>query len=528
MKTFSLKKKVLFLVFVIAMVCPVVSGIIYLRNSSTVSQFKSIVDNSLPRTRQMGAVLSGFRQLRIEVRSLAIRGNTQKDFDLYLKNITSTIVSLTEEKNKLMKMMVLSDEERVMSEKIETAWKKFEALGKEIISLYNKGDEESLNKMAELVRVSCPEIANEFDAAVADMSERQRLKDAKLVEEALAHSEFTTLISFAIALVGVICALLFGGVFSSKIVETMKRTIQDLSRSSQEINNKTGSVGQISTNLSSSTVQQAASLQETVASLTEISAMVARNAESAQTSVVNSEQSTMAVNQGKEKVGLMISSIKDIADGNNELMDKMQKSNAEITEIVTVIEDIARKTEVINDIVFQTKLLSFNASVEAARAGEHGKGFAVVAEEIGNLAAMSGNAAHEISDMLTTSVNRVSGIVEGTKTMMNSLMKRSAEKIDLGNETARECSEAFNLIQKNVSAVNELLIEISTASIEQSQGIKEINKAMNELDQVTQQNSGYATDSSQTATELNNQVEKLNTIVIELSGFIEGRKARSA
>jgi methyl-accepting chemotaxis protein len=78
-------------------------------------------------------------------------------------------------------------------------------------------------------------------------------------------------------------------------------------------------------------------------------------------------------------------------------MNQINYSNEQMSEIVKVIQEIETKTKVINDIVFQTKLLSFNASVEAARAGEQGKGFAVVAEEVGNLAQMSGNAAKEIS-----------------------------------------------------------------------------------------------------------------------------------
>jgi methyl-accepting chemotaxis protein len=89
----------------------------------------------------------------------------------------------------------------------------------------------------------------------------------------------------------------------------------------------------------------------------------------------------------------------------------MNKSNDEISSIVKVIAEIGDKTKVINDIVFQTKLLSFNASVEAARAGEQGKGFAVVAEEVGNLATMSGKAAEEISSMLGDSMGKVELIV---------------------------------------------------------------------------------------------------------------------
>jgi hypothetical protein len=94
------------------------------------------------------------------------------------------------------------------------------------------------------------------------------------------------------------------------------------------------------------------------------------------------------------------SAIMEIQETNKKLVDDVLEGNRKISEIVELVKEIGNKTKVINDIVFQTKLLSFNASVEAARAGEHGKGFAVVAEEVGNLASMSGQASKEISALL--------------------------------------------------------------------------------------------------------------------------------
>lgn len=219
----------------------------------------------------------------------------------------------------------------------------------------------------------------------------------------------------------------------------------------------------------------------------------------------------------------MLGSINDIAKGNDEIMSSIQKSNQEISEIVHVIQAIADKTKVINDIVFQTKLLSFNASVEAARAGEHGKGFAVVAEEVGNLASMSGKAATEISDMLDKSVHRVTNIVDGTKGMMDTLVRSSKDKVDFGTRTARECAGALDEIIRNVSSVSEMVREISTASREQSTGVREITKAMSELDQVTQANTSSSNDASQTARELQAQAEQLNGFVQELATLVYGK-----
>lgn len=124
----------------------------------------------------------------------------------------------------------------------------------------------------------------------------------------------------------------------------------------------------------------------------------------------------------------MITAIEDIHKSNQNMMMSVEKSNANIEEIIQVIHEISNKTKVINEIVFQTKLLSFNASVEAARAGEQGKGFSVVAEEIGSLAAMSGNAAQEISAMLTESTTKVEKIVNTTKSEVGALMIEGKRK----------------------------------------------------------------------------------------------------
>lgn len=269
----------------------------------------------------------------------------------------------------------------------------------------------------------------------------------------------------------------------------------------------------LSARLSESTNQQAASLQETVASVDEIAAMVARNADSAQNSARIADKSTKAAETGKSNTESMLRSIESISEGNDEMINQMQASNAEITEIVKVIQEIGLKTQVINDIVFQTKLLSFNASVEAARAGENGKGFAVVAEEVGNLASMSGNAAKEISDLLNQSVHTVTEIVEKTKTLMDNMIRQSREKVAVGTETAKECSKSLEDILRNVSSVDDMVKEIANASKEQSVGIIEINKAMSELDQTTQSNASVAVESLRSATELQLRARKMKDLL---------------
>jgi methyl-accepting chemotaxis protein len=212
----------------------------------------------------------------------------------------------------------------------------------------------------------------------------------------------------------------------------------------------------------------------------------------------------------------MLNSINDISRSNNDIANEMNRNNSEVSKIVDVIGQIGEKTKVINDIVFQTKLLSFNASVEAARAGEHGKGFAVVAEEVGNLASMSGKAAKEITDMLESSINQVTDIVERTKSNVEGLVSASKEKVEYGNQVARDCSEALDEILQNVTTVNEMVKEIATASNEQSTGVREVTTAMQQLDQTTHQNTNVAQKSSIMASNLKGQANDLNSAVYDL------------
>lgn len=310
--------------------------------------------------------------------------------------------------------------------------------------------------------------------------------------------------------------------FAKKLSNALLIVTEGLKAEADTVEITSSDIAEASHKLSEASTQAASSLQETVASIDEISAMIARNADSSASVEKTSNNATETAQIGKEKVEQMLSSIEAISSGNAEIIRQIGNSNQEISEIIQVIDHISEKTKVINDIVFQTKLLSFNASVEAARAGEHGKGFAVVAEEIGSLATMSGQAAAEISEILISSVKKVTDIVQSTKTLMGHLVEESKTKIDHGTSTARECAGALEQILENVSQVNTRIIEISTASQEQSIGVKEVSKAINELDHVTESNSSVAQETSQSAENLKTQSQRLNSLVSELNLLIQG------
>ncbi len=345
-------------------------------------------------------------------------------------------------------------------------------------------------------------IADQFQAILDgcyEASHSKMMAEAEKGIETYNRSKWSLWLLTAIA--SAMGLVLIGFIIANvnKMMAGVDRNIHELEENSRALGHAAHDMTDSSTRLASGASQQAASLEETAASIEQISAMVNKNAENATKSQEGSNRSRDVAMQGQQVVEEMTHAIQDINHANTEIMGQIETSNREISEIVKVIAEIGSKTKVINDIVFQTRLLSFNASVEAARAGEHGKGFAVVAEEVGNLAEMSGNAAKEISAMLDGSIGKVESIVSQTKSSVERLVRTGKEKVDTGVAIAKRCGEVLSQVVQNVTEANQGISEISSASREQAQGVQEINKAIAQLDQVTQANALGAQQSADTA-----------------------------
>jgi methyl-accepting chemotaxis protein len=338
----------------------------------------------------------------------------------------------------------------------------------------------------------------------------------------IENLKFQSLLLFIISIVAVVVVGFFA---ASNLAKKINQVADRLIIESKEVASSSSAIAESSQSISSAATDQASSLQETVSSIDEISSMIQKNADSALTSTKVSEKSHEATNEGKKLIEMMIQSIAEISRGNSDVADEIKSNNQKFTKIVELIKEIGTKTKVINDIVFQTKLLSFNASVEAARAGEHGKGFAVVAEEVGNLASMSGKAALEITQLLDSSVSQVTSIVENSKSSFERLLAENEYKIKAGTQRAQECDESLTTILSNVTTVDEMIKEISAASSEQSIGVQEVTKAMQLLDQTTHQNTSAAASSSAIASKLKGNADSLEISINGLLEIIHGEKA---
>ena len=328
----------------------------------------------------------------------------------------------------------------------------------------------------------------------------------------------STVTLLIILLFGVSCSVLL----SRNINRVLGDVLQGISGVSSGLNNSSVRLAQTSERIANDATSSAASVQETASALEEVSSMVTRSAEYATNSEKVSLECQRSAEEGQRVVSDMIQSMREIEGTTESFVGQVKEGNQKISEIVKVISEIGNKTKVINDIVFQTKLLSFNASVEAARAGEHGKGFAVVAEEVGSLAQMSGNAAREISTLLDQSIQQVQNIVDETRTGIDRTVEVSKEKVQVGAKTAERCGEVLNSIVSSVRESAKMNREIASASQEQSKGVSEITKAISQLDQAIQSNSAASQDASSLANELLERSETLGNYVSRLSAVIQG------
>ncbi len=245
-------------------------------------------------------------------------------------------------------------------------------------------------------------------------------------------------------------------------IDRLQETVQAIAVSTGEVSNAAAEISTATTDLSQRTEEQATSLEQTSASMEQISATVKKNAENAQHANSLTQGTREIADRGGHVVSEAVSA-----------MSRIEQSSRKISDIISVIDEIAR----------QTNLLALNAAVEAARAGEAGRGFAVVASEVRSLAQRSSQAAKDIKDLIVSSSGQV------------------GEGVDLVNRAGQSLTE----IVESIKQVADIVGDIANASSEQSVGLEQISKALIQMDEVTQQNSALVEQNAATAKTLEGQ-----------------------
>jgi len=256
----------------------------------------------------------------------------------------------------------------------------------------------------------------------------------------------------------------------NRATESIRETLTDVRKSADNMSSSAQQLAAASEQLASGAQEQASSLEETSATMEEITSTIKQNAD-------NAKQANQVANGSRdtaEKGGQVVSE----AVG---AMGQINESSKNIAEIISTIDEIA----------FQTNLLALNAAVEAARAGEQGRGFAVVATEVRNLAQRSATSAKEIKRLIQDSVR----------------------KVENGSGLVNKSGETLQEIVGAVKRVTDIVAEIAAASQEQSVGVEQVNKAMTQMDQVTQTNASQTEELSATAQSMAAGSEELQAMV---------------
>ena len=309
----------------------------------------------------------------------------------------------------------------------------------------------------------------------------------------------------AVVVIGSLLTIIVIHRLITKPVSEMVMMIDQGSREIADANN----------NLAVRTQRQSSSLVETAASMEEMSSIVENNADEAKkaSNIVRNARGT--VDSSRES---LLEAVGRTIETNERTLADLQTTNTRVVEAMAAITQSSQKISgiitLINDIAFQTNLLALNASVEAARAGEHGKGFAVVATEVRKLSHRSAKASSEIGKLIESSLENINNgkdFVEKSDEALGSMKKETEEILqDLKNQS----SENLEAILRAVIEFSEMMENIEAASQEHASGINQVNQAISEMDQMTQENASMVEQNAVASQNMAQEANRLRKMFI--------------
>lgn len=502
--TIARKLYLLITLVVVGLLFLMVAGIQKMNKIHAEASYAAV--NVVPSLLVIAQTNQGMTSVRTSTWKYLALGETG-DKETLIKTIEDAKLKAKEGIKKYKDSFISDEKDRELLNSENEAFEKFLDLQEKTISLANSGQWDEARKLMS----SNQPLVDKLNASLEDHRQHNEKLADDATENALKTINSATWSAVAVSMTVILVVSVMGVLISRKIVSSISEAVEvaeaiasgDLTRkisvtSEDEIgllmqamskmnaglidivgNVRTGvstiaaassqiAMGNI--DLSARTESQASSLEETASATEELTSTVKQNAENArQANQLASSASTVAV-KGGEVVGQVVSTMSDI-----------NASSAKIVEIINVIDGIA----------FQTNILALNAAVEAARAGEQGRGFAVVASEVRSLAQRSASAAKEIKQLIDDSVT----------------------KVDVGSRLVEQAGATIQEVVNSVHRVSDIVSEITLASNEQSVGIEQVNQAIGQMDQTTQENAALVEEAAAAAQSLQEQAHQLEKTV---------------
>lgn len=438
-----------------------------------------------------------------------------------LKEFTQNIVNYLESINKYD----LNHEIKAAIAEAMPPVKKYVEVSHQVVESLKIQKESGLNSSTDIHLSQFNESFEELEEKLGKLGELIE-KDAQLQ---VASSEESARKTVVVSLVALLAAMVIG--FSMSIwininlLNSLKSFVLRLKNQGHSLKEYTEKIDDSSVSLSRIAGQQLTAIVQTSTAVKEINEMIEKTSKESESLLDTSNQSQNLVRKGKQIVAKMAAEMESIQKSNHSMEERFHEGQKNIEEIITIINQITEKANLINDIVFQTKLLAFNASVEAARAGENGKGFSVVAEEVGNLAAMSGNAAASIREILQAGTGRVNEIVADNKAKIESIILTNSRQIAQGQKTVVDCGGIFEQIVEQTTGVAKMSEEMTMAISEQKNGLGEIDRAIAQFNQGAVVNSETAKQTQGVSSELHESFLELEMLVQEVGDMVTGAQS---
>ncbi len=356
-------------------------------------------------------------------------------------------------------------------------------------------------------------------------SENNNWKMIGQISREEAFSSIYSLVKWSLILLAV--GLLITSAVSFLIINSISRNFSvaniKVSHSSEDVSIAMNEVSEISTKISESTHQQSSALEETASAMEEINSMVNRTLELSKSSADNSLICSNRANEGSQRMDDLVLTVAKMGNStDHSLLQIKSKSGGALNEALQAFITIESKTKVINEIAFQTKLLSFNASVEAARAGEHGKGFSVVAEEVGQLAMSVNKSAKEIDDFLSTTSSKLKEVIDSSLSEIDHSIISTREHVKISKSAAESGLSFFKELSDIVQTIQSESSAVFSAAEEQAKGISEVNKAVSEITQSNYENSLQVNKLQSLTANMKNTSENLAEASGNMSNLLKG------